>query len=284
MSRESAKLDKNDFELLRKQIYRLCGLTISEGKEYLIQHRFKALYNSRNCRSWHDFYKLLISGDTQFKEEAVSAISTHETSFFRDTHPFTSIRNKVLPEILKNRKFGSKIKIWCAASSTGQEPYSLSMLIHEWTKTVPGNKISPADFSILATDISGAVIERAKEGVFSNLEKSRGLLPGYDKYFEKKGSRWEVDPSVKSMVSFKKFNLLDSFRPLGQFDFVMCRNVLIYFDDATKVDIVHRIHDMLPDKGYLMLGSTETLAGHTDRFVTEHMGAVILYRKMRGAK
>ncbi|TIH16608.1 protein-glutamate O-methyltransferase CheR [Marinifilum sp. JC120] len=262
----------------------MCGLTISEGKEYLIQHRFKSLYKARNCRSWGEFYKLLVSGDTRFKEEAVSAISTHETSFFRDNHPFASIRNKVLPELLKSRRPGAKIKIWCAASSTGQEPYSLSMLIHEWTRAAGGGKISPVDFSILATDISGAVVDRAKEGLFSNHEKSRGLPSGYDKYFEKKGGRWQVDSSVKSLVTFKKFNLLDSFRSLGQFDFVMCRNVLIYFDDRTKIDIVHRIHDMLPDKGYLMLGSTETLAGHTDRYTTEHMGPVILYRKMRGIK
>ncbi|WP_419778724.1 CheR family methyltransferase [Maridesulfovibrio sp.] len=274
------QLDKNDFELLRKQIYRLCGLTISDGKEYLIQHRFKALYHSRNCRSWRDFYQLLISGDEQFKEEAVSAISTHETSFFRDNHPFTSIRNKILPEVLKDRKFGSKIKIWCAASSTGQEPYSLAMLIHEWSRTVASGKVRPDDFSILATDISGAVIEKAKKGFFTNHEKSRGLPPGYERYFEKSGNGWQLHPSVKSMVTFKKFNLLNTFRPLGQFDFVMCRNVLIYFDDDTKIDIVHRIHDLLPNKGYLMLGSTETLAGHTDRYETEHAGAVILYRKM----
>lgn len=284
MSHEDLKLDKNDFELLRKQIYCMCGLTISDGKEYLIQHRFKFLYKSRNCRSWGEFYKLLVSGDIQFKEDAISAISTHETSFFRDNHPFNSIRNKVLPELLKNRKPGAKIKIWCAASSTGQEPYSLSMLIHEWARTVGRGKISPDDFSILATDISGSVIERAKDGFFSNLEKSRGLPSGYDKYFEKSRRGWQVQPSVQSLVTFKKFNLLESFRPLGFFDFIMCRNVLIYFDDPTKVDIVHRIHDMLPDKGYLLLGATETLAGHTDRFSTEHMGAVILYRKMCGEK
>lgn len=284
MNKEYLVLSKDDFDLLRKQIYRMCGLTISEGKEYLIQHRFKTLYNSSNCRSWRDFHKLLVSGDTQFKEEAISAISTHETSFFRDTHPFTSIRNKILPEIVKNRKSGNKIKIWCAASSTGQEPYSLSMLIHEWAGTAPGGGIDPKTFSILATDISGQVIKKAEHGIFSNLEKSRGLLPGYEKYFEKDGASWKINPSVKSLVSFKKFNLLNSFRPLGQFDFVMCRNVLIYFDDATKIDIVHRIHDMLPDKGYLMLGSTETLAGHTDRYKTEHLGAAILYRKMRAAK
>ncbi|MFW5499680.1 MULTISPECIES: CheR family methyltransferase [unclassified Maridesulfovibrio] len=282
MSREYVKLEKKDFELLRKQIYHMCGLTISDGKEYLIQHRFKSLYQSRNCRSWGEFYNLLVSGDTHFKEEAVSAISTHETSFFRDNHPFIAIRNKVLPELVKKRRSGAKIKIWCAASSTGQEPYSLSMLIHEWSRTVGG--ISPDDFSILATDISGTVIERAKQGLFSRLEKSRGLPSGYDKYFEKNGINWQVGPSVKSLVTFKKFNLLDSFRSLGQFDFVMCRNVLIYFDDATKIDIIHRIHDLLPDKGYLMLGATETLAGHTDRFVTEHTGAVLLYRKMRGIK
>ncbi|WP_319778720.1 protein-glutamate O-methyltransferase CheR [Maridesulfovibrio sp.] len=284
MSGEFVKLDKDNFDLLRKQIYRMCGLTISEGKGYLIEHRFKPLYQARNCRSWRDFYQLLLSGDVQFKEDAISAISTHETSFFRDNHPFVSIRNKILPELLKNRKAGAKIRIWCAASSTGQEPYSLSMLIHEWVRSLPGVKIRPSDFSILATDISGAVIERAQEGLFTNHEKSRGLPAGYDKYFEKSEGRWKVSPSVKSIVSFKKFNLLNSFRPLGQFDFVMCRNVLIYFDDATKVDIVHRIHDMLPDKGFLMLGSTETLAGHTDRFATEHMGAVLLYRKVRWTK
>ena len=273
------QLDKNDFELLRKQIYRLCGLTISDGKEYLILHRFKNLYISRNCRSWRDFYQLLVSGDDQFKEEAVSAISTHETSFFRDNHPFTAIRSKVLPELLKKRKFGSKIKIWCAASSTGQEPYSLAMLIHEWARMVPRGKVRPDDFSILATDICGAVIDKAKEGHFTNHEKTRGLPPEYEKYFERSGNGWQLQPTVKSLVTFKKFNLLNSFRPLGQFDFVMCRNVLIYFDDATKVDIVHRIHDLLPNKGYLMLGATETLAGHTDRFEAEHAGAVILYRK-----
>ncbi|WP_415716169.1 CheR family methyltransferase [Maridesulfovibrio sp.] len=278
MSRD-IKLDRNDFELLRKQIYRMCGLIIADGKEYLIQHRFKALYNSRDCRSWRDFYQLLVSGDEQFKEEAVSAISTHETSFFRDNHPFVFIRNKVLPKLLENRRFGSKIKIWCAASSTGQEPYSLAMLIHEWARIVPRAKVSPDDFSILATDISGAVIDKAKDGYFTNHEKMRGLPAGYDKYFEKSGNGWMLQPAVKSLVTFKKFNLLDSFRPLGLFDFVLCRNVLIYFDDATKINIVHRIHDLLPDKGYLMLGATETLVGHTDRFETEHEGVVILYRK-----
>lgn len=277
MSRDELKLDKSDFELLRKQIYRMCGLALSDGKEYLIRHRFKSLYRDRNCRSWREFHQLLVSGDPQFKEDALSAISTHETSFFRDNHPFTLIRNRVLPELLKNRKPGAKIKIWCAASSTGQEPYSLSMLIHEWSMANAG--VAPADFSILATDISGKVIEQAGKGYFSNREKSRGVPAGYDKYFVKEGLGWSLVPTVKSLVSFKKFNLLNSFSALGQFDFVLCRNVLIYFDDPTKVDIVHRIYDLLPENGCLMLGSTETLTGHTDKFVAEQSGPVIFYRK-----
>ncbi|WP_319764988.1 protein-glutamate O-methyltransferase CheR [Maridesulfovibrio sp.] len=276
---EYKALYKKDFDLLRKQIYRMCGLTISDNKEYLIQHRFKDLYNSRNCRSWHDFYQLLVSGDDQFKEDAVSAISTHETSFFRDSHPFTTVKNQILPAILKKRKFGGKIKIWCAASSTGQEPYSLSMLIHECSRTVMGSGISPDNFSILGTDISGAVIEQAQKGIYTNLEKTRGLPSEYEKYFQKQGNKWHICPSVKSLVSFKKFNLLNSFSPLGKFDFIMCRNVLIYFDETTKANIIKRIHSTLEDNSFLMLGSTETLGGNTDLFETKHTKGVLLYHK-----
>ncbi len=278
------KVAKKEFDLIREQIYRLCGLTIPDGKEYLVEHRFAPLFTERGCKSWMDFYTLMISSDIAFKDEVVSSISTHETSFFRDNHPFTCIRQKVLPKLVTDKKKHRKVRIWCAASSTGQEPYSLAMLIHEFCNTHAQRQIRPTDFSILATDISGKVLDKASQGIFSKLEVSRGLPGNYTKFFRQENRQWLLDDTVRSMVSFKKFNLLNSFKQLGQFDFVMCRNVLIYFDDETKLDIVHRIHSLLPDDGYLMLGSTETLAGQTDRYIGEHSGAVILYKKERGGR
>ncbi|WP_084146922.1 CheR family methyltransferase [Maridesulfovibrio zosterae] len=276
------KIEKKEFDLLRKQIYSLCGLIIPDGKEYLIEHRFSQLFSERKCRSWGDFYNILVSNDAKFKDEVVSAISTNETSFFRDNHPFNSIKSKVLPALVNSKKKHRKIRIWCAASSTGQEPYSLAMLIHEFCNSSPKVELAPSDFSILATDISSRVLGKAKEGVFTNLEVSRGLPGNYSKYFTEDKNGWFIKPEIKSMVEFKKFNLLNSFNVFGQFDFIMCRNVLIYFDDSTKLDIVHRIHKILPEHGYLMLGATETLAGHTDRFIAEHHGVVILYKKNGG--
>ncbi|CCO25429.1 CheR family methyltransferase [Maridesulfovibrio hydrothermalis] len=277
------KIGKKEFDLLRQQIYRLCGLSIPDGKEYLIEHRFAPIFQDRGCKTWMEFYKLLQSSDVGFKDEIISAISTHETSFFRDNYPFTSIKQKVLPQLVNGRKSRRGIRIWCAASSTGQEPYSLAMLIHEFCNSPAQKNISPKDFSILATDISEKVLSKASNALFSKLDVDRGLPDGFTKYFKQEGRSWRLNEDVRSLVSFKKFNLLNSFNPLGKFDFVLCRNVLIYFDDATKVDIVHRIHALLPDNAYLMLGATETLSGHTDRFEAEHIGPVILYRKKNGA-
>ncbi|WP_320170740.1 protein-glutamate O-methyltransferase CheR [Maridesulfovibrio sp.] len=273
------KIGRQEFDLLRGQIYSLCGLIIPDGKEYLIEHRLQSLFQSSGCGSWQDFYKLMCCGDKAFLDEVISAVSTNETSFFRDTHPFNSIRNKILPPLVRARRSGRKIRIWCAASSTGQEPYSLAMLIHEFCRSTNGLKPDAGDFSILATDISSRVLEKATAGRFSEMELSRGLPDRFRKYFKQHHRSWVLDDEIRTLVSFRKFNLLDSFKTLGKFDFVMCRNVLIYFDDKTKIDVVHRIHSLLPEQGYLMLGGTETLAGYTDRFVAERSGPVIVYRK-----
>ncbi|MBI9111842.1 protein-glutamate O-methyltransferase CheR [Maridesulfovibrio ferrireducens] len=272
-------INKTEFDLLRKHIYNMCGLIIGEGKEYLIVHRLKYLFKEKGCKSWLDFYHTLLKEGDFFKEEVISAISTHETSFFRDYHPFDSIRKKVLPRLVQNKKSNKKIRIWCAAASTGQEPYTLSMIVHDLIESVGFRTLKHDDFSIVATDISGNVLEKAQEGLFSEREFSRGLPDKYTKYFSQEGKQWKVSPSIRSIVSFQKLNLLESFRMLGQFDFVLCRNVLIYFDDKTKLDIVHRIHSLLPEDGYLLLGATESLAGQTDRFVSEHEGTSVLYRK-----
>ncbi len=272
-------ISNKEFELLSKHIYGLCGLIIGEGKEYLVVNRLKHLLKNKGCKSWLEFYNALRSGNESLREEVISAINTHETSFFRDNHPFNAIRKTIIPNLVKIKKPNRKIRIWCAASSTGQEPYTLSMIIHDLVNSVGFKNIRLEDFDIVATDISKHVIEQARKGEFSKLEISRGLPAQYAKYFKEKGCRWKVSDSVKSLVTFQKLNLLDSFGPLGKFDFVLCRNVLIYFDEKTKLKIIHRIHALLPDKGPLLLGATETLAGQTNRFVSTLEGPVILYRK-----
>ena len=273
------ELNKTEFDLLRKYIYSVCGLIIGEGKEYLIVHRLQHLLKEHNCKSWTEFYNLLSKSKGVLIEEVITAINTHETSFFRDIHPFNLIRDKVLPSLIKNKKKNKKIRIWCAAASTGQEPYTLSMIIHDLIESTVLKTVRHDDFSILATDISEKTIEKAREGLFTNLELSRGLPAKYKKYFSQESNQWKVSPSISSIVTFKKFNLLESFRILGQFDFVLCRNVLIYFDDKTKLDIVHRIHSVLPEDGCLLLGATESLAGQTDKFASEHAGIAVIYRK-----
>ncbi|SMF04985.1 CheR family methyltransferase [Desulfovibrio gilichinskyi] len=273
------ELSSTEFDLLRKHIYSVCGLIIGDGKEYLIVHRLQHLLNEHSCKSWTEFYNLLCKKKGLLHDEVITAINTHETSFFRDLHPFNLIRDNILPDLIKNKKKNKKIRIWCAAASTGQEPYTLSMVIHDLLESTPFNTVKHDDFSILATDISEKIIEKAKEGLFSNLELSRGLPAKYKKYFSQDNSQWKVSPLISSIVTFKRFNLLESFRILGQFDFVLCRNVLIYFDDKTKLDIVHKIHSVLPEDGCLILGATESLAGQTDKFASEHKGVAVLYRR-----
>lgn len=179
------KIARKEFDLLRGQVYALCGLRISDGKEYLIEHRFSSLFTEYGCRSWMDFYELLCSGCPVFTEEVVSAISTHETSFFRDDLPFRIIRDMILPGLVRARERGRKIRIWCAACSTGQEPYSLAMLLHECCGSAGLKDVCPADFSILATDISGKVLESAAEGFFTEMEILRGLPQEFRKFFHR---------------------------------------------------------------------------------------------------
>lgn len=277
------KITPTEFASLCKFIHSICGIKITSGKEYLIIHRLTDLYKECNCDSWNDFLKKLHS-DTSglLKEKLISAISTNETSFFRDSHPFQVIRSVIFPSLadkLKNSRGHKKFRIWCAASSTGQEPYSLAMLFRQYLSSPAGRSINPSSIEIVATDISSRVLEIARRGVYSDMEYSRGLPSDCYKYFNKSGSQWEIVPEIKSMVRFKKLNLMNSFSTLGNFDFVLCRNVLIYFDYETKINIVNRISELMEERSYLLLGASEGIVGQTDSFVAEHHGKVILYKK-----
>ena len=202
--------------------------------------------------------------------EVVEAMTTNESFFFRDKIPFEHFRGAIMPEMLAARARMKRIRIWCAAASAGQEPYSLAMTLKEM-----GSQAGDARVEILATDLSTEILEKAKAGIYSQFEVQRGLpIQMLVKYFSKAGEMWQIAPEIRAMVQFRPLNLMRDFSNLGTFDVVFCRNVLIYFDQATKIDVLTRIGQALAPDGYLSLGAAETVVGLTHSFkaVTDRRG------------
>lgn len=253
----------NDFELYKELLAKKSGLVITPDKSYLLDSRLTPVAKKWNFASL-DAMTVALRGfaDKKLIDDVVEAMTTNETSFFRDRRPFDMFQEFILPYMLKSRSSTRRIKIWCAAGSTGQEPYSLAMILKENEKKIPGWKID-----IVATDISNEVINIAKTGVYTQFEVQRGLPIQYlMKYFVQQEDKWKLSDDIKKMVRFEYFNLLESMRSLGQFDIVFCRNVLIYFDEQNKRKVMEGITELLPKDGFLVLGGAETVLGITDKF------------------
>jgi chemotaxis protein methyltransferase CheR len=187
-------------------------------------------------------------------------MTTNETFFFRDKIPFEQMRDIVMPELAVARAREKRIRIWCTAAASGQEPYSLAMIVKNLGAALAGFRVE-----ILATDIAGEVLERAKAGLYSQFEVQRGLpIQLLVKYFTQVGEMWQIAPEIRAMVQFRPINLLNDFKPLGTFDLVFCRNVLIYFDQETKTRVLERIARQMAPDGTLVLGAAETVVGLTD--------------------
>jgi chemotaxis protein methyltransferase CheR len=194
--------------------------------------------------------------------EVTEAMTTNESFFFRDIKPFDQFKDMVLPQLLQTRATKRSFRIWSAASSSGQEPYSLAMLIKEEAAKLAGWRIE-----IVGTDISQEMLEKAKAGYYSQFEVQRGLpIQMLVKYFKKKDEMWQIDPAIRAMVQYREYNLLNDLKALGQFDVVFCRNVLIYFDQPTKSRVLENISKIMPDDGILYLGGAETVLGISDKF------------------
>ena len=194
--------------------------------------------------------------------EVVEAMMTNESFFFRDKLPFEHFRDTIIPALIAARANQRRIRIWCAAASTGQEPYSLAMCLKEIAPLVAGYRID-----IVATDLSTEVLEKAKAGIYSQFEVQRGLpIQLLIKYFMQIGETWQIAPELRAMVQFRPFNLMNDFASLGMFDVVFCRNVLIYFDQQTKIGVLERAARAVERDGYLVLGAAETVVGLTDSF------------------
>ena len=286
------ELTQIDFDNLRREIHRICGLDIKPDKHYLVRQRLTPVAREFGCGNMAELYRMLASGrDPKLTEEVVAAITTNETSFFRDGHPYWNFRDHILPQLLANRKarlaggsndLGAKINILSAGTSTGQEPVSLSILINEHARWNSGAEFSPSDFAITAVDISTEVLQSAEEGKFSQLEIERGWDDGLmPRYFQKQGEHWFANPEVMALIRFHQVNLTETIPSMGQFDVVFCRNVLIYFNEETRERILGRFHEMLCEDGYLIVGASELLLSPDPRYAKELIGDTTVYRAVR---
>ena len=253
----------NDFDYLRKLLSERSGLVLSADKQYLAESRLLPLVRKAAVRDLGElFVKLQQPGAEQLIADVVDAMTTNETFFFRDKLPFEHFREAIVPSLMSSGGTRRNIRIWCAACSTGQEPYSLAMSLKEMGAALAGWR-----FDIVATDIAASVIERAMAGTYSQFEVQRGLpITLLLKYFQQDGERWQVVPEIRAMVKFRQLNLLRDFSALGTFDVVFCRNVLIYFGQHTKIDVLGRIARCMNPEGFLVLGAAETVVGLTNQF------------------
>ncbi|HET6621960.1 MAG TPA: protein-glutamate O-methyltransferase CheR [Dongiaceae bacterium] len=252
-----------DFEFICQILRERSGLVLTNDKAYLLESRLLPVARKWKLATFDDLVRAIRTKmDEAVIRDVVEAMTTNESFFFRDTKPFDQFKQMVLPAMLKNRAGNRTIRIWSAACSSGQEPFSLAMILSEMAAQLNGWKIE-----IVGTDLSTEILGRAKEGMYSQFEVQRGLpIAMLVKYFAQIGDRWQINAKMRGMVQFREFNLLQDPTPLGRFDVVFCRNVLIYFDQPTKTRVLNSVAKMMPEDGFLFLGGAETVLGITDRF------------------
>lgn len=266
-----------EFDLFRGFLMEICGIELSNDKEYLVSNRLRRVMETYQLESLPDLVQRSRShSGREILFAVIDAMTTNETLWFRDQHPFINLENTILPELSKKN---SPIKIWSAACSTGQEPYSIAMTIEQYIE----NGSSPfLNYTITATDISGSVLDNCRQGTYDEYAISRGLPEEMkERYFHPETNGvLRINNEIRKNVQFKVKNLIESFSDLGKFDVVFCRNVLIYFSRSVKHDILQRIFESLVPGGYLLVGASEGLAGMSDRFEMIPCRLGIIYRKL----
>ena len=255
-------MNPEDYEFLARLLKTRSGLILGPEKGYLVEARLTPIARARGL----DGVPALIRAMRARPDEAivaavVDAMTTNETFFFRDKNPFDALRDHVLPDLITRRRGRNALRVWCAAASTGQEPYSIAMILKAFGGRMPDWRID-----LVGTDISPTALARAKAGLYSQFEVQRGLpVTEMVRWFDQTPEGWRIHADLRQMVSYRRLNLLEDFSSLGTFDIVFCRNVLIYFDVDTKRGILDRMARSLTPDGYLFLGASETVMGITDR-------------------
>jgi len=262
------------YEHFRIYLEKACGILLSDNKQYLVASRLGKLLEREGFTKLEQLVEALKRfGSAKLKEEVINAMTTNETLWFRDAHPFNILKDKILPE--KNK---TALRVWSAAASTGQEAYSISMIIDEFKASKPG--VLRAGEKIIATDICTNILAHAKQAEYDHLAIARGLaVERQNKYFDKlENGSWKIKQAISSRVDFRYLNLIESYAALGKFDVIFCRNVLIYFSAELKLDILTRMHKALNPGGYLFLGGSEALSGLSEMFEIVQCHPGIVYR------
>jgi chemotaxis protein methyltransferase CheR len=273
-----AAISEENYGFLQRHVYNASGIVLDASKHYLIDSRLTPLLRIERLESLDDLcQQLRTNASSPLSRRVVEAMTTNETLFFRDVATFDALRLQIVPRLMKAKGPGRKLSIWSAAASTGQEAYSVVMMLLEMG-------VRPQEVDIVATDLSEQVLERARRGRFAQLEVNRGLPVAYLlKYFRQTGLEWEIDESIRKMVTFGNMDLREDMCSRGPFDLVLCRNVLIYFDVQTKKAILHQIRRVLYPSGVLILGCAETIINLHEGFSTECIGGAIVYSHKRRA-
>jgi chemotaxis protein methyltransferase CheR len=274
-------VDAADYEYVRRLVADDSALALRDGKEYLVQSRLAPLAEREGMRSVGELIEAVRAGAPDLRRQMVEALATHETLFFRDAHPFEALRQVVLPEILATGG-AHRLAMWSAAAATGQEAYSLALLLREhFPRQIPVPFPRAPDRVILATDLSHQALARARAGRFSQLEVGRGLPVGLlVKHFEQHGREWQLHDEVRRMVTFRQLNLARPFPDdLPAMDLVLLRNILIYFDDAARLALLRRVSRVLRPGGFLLLGSAESIAGLEGSYDRVPVGRTTFYRR-----
>lgn len=267
------------YENFRSFLEKACGILLGDNKQYLVASRVGRIMTHHKISDLSDLVQQMqMFSRRELREEVIDAMTTNETLWFRDTHPFTILRERLMPE-LQAKGYGP-LRIWSAASSSGQEPYSISMIAEEYRAASMGVLKRPVE--IVATDLSKSMLDACREAIYDQLSLGRGLTQErLQRFFEKQADgRWQVKQDVRQRIRFQQLNLLDSYSGLGKFDIVFCRNVLIYFSSDRKADILRRIHACLNPGGYLILGSSEALTDAADRYQMVQCNPGIIYQAL----
>ena len=273
-----------EFRLLREHLHKACGIVIPGEKRYLFRTRLAGFLEELSCTNFSQFYSRLVeSGSDELKGRLIEAMTTNETSFFRDSHPFAALRHRVFDELTarqQTHKFSRpRIRMLSAGCSTGEEPYSAAMAACEWVGRQ--QVYSHGDFSVFAVDISRRVVDRARRGIYSVAQLGRNIPPAYlTKYFDPvPGNQLSVSEKIRSMVIFAEQNLAEPCAMLGMFDIIFCRNVMIYFSAELKATLVSRFYEMLQPGGVLFLGASESMYPLSEKFRTVYAFETTYYVK-----
>jgi chemotaxis protein methyltransferase CheR len=263
---ESEAQKVRSFDALRAYLRRESGLILDADKRYLVESRLSPIIRRESMNGLSDLVRILeLNQAPRLAQEVVQAMTINETYFFRDRLPFDTLRNEILPGLIQTRAAQKSIRVWCAAASTGQEPYSIALIFEEMAARMPGWRVE-----IIGTDLSEAALARAKEGVYSQFEVQRGLSTAQLlKYFSQIRDMWQLKENIRSRVKYRHMNLLGDYGMLGSFDVIFCRNVLIYFDAAKKSEVLNKMTRILAPDGAIFLGAAESVIG-LDTKLTPH--------------